>query len=226
MLHCVLANDHHGALIKDAVLARNITLVIDPDTSTPSPHHVNIMDSAGQRVSILLENGSSDPVVDVDRLAPLIAEADIIFASITASTRPVLELLDQSSALVQVDLHDWDGENPYHAPFAAVGDIIQVSDEGLSNPVQTCEQLLKSGAREVVVTKGARGACVFAGDTMTEIAPEPVEAVDTNGAGDAFGVAYTLARHRGLSIAEAGAQAAHIAALVVASADIVPTELS
>ena len=137
MLHCVLANDHHGALIKDAVRARNITLVIDPDKSAPSPHHVNIMDSAGQRVSILLENGSSDPVIDVDRLAPLIAEADIIFASITASTRPVLDLLNRSNTLVQVDLHDWDGENPYHGPFAAVGDIIQVSDEGLSNPAQT-----------------------------------------------------------------------------------------
>lgn len=48
------------------------------------------------------------------------------------------------------------------------------------------EHLLASGARTVVVTLGAKGAVLHTVDGITEIAPFPVDAIDTTAAGDTF----------------------------------------
>ncbi|MEE3918040.1 hypothetical protein V2I01_03455 [Micromonospora sp. BRA006-A] len=42
-------------------------------------------------------------------------------------TLPVL----RAAASVSTDLHDWDGENDYHRPFARIADLVFVSDTRL-----------------------------------------------------------------------------------------------
>lgn len=63
---------------------------------------------------------------------------------------------------------------------------------------------LKKIAKTFVVTLGARGAFIFDGAKDIHVVTMPVEAVDTNGAGDLFAGAFLYAINNGLSYAEAG----------------------
>ncbi len=74
---------------------------------------------------------------------------------------------------------------------------------------------LKQIARTFAITLGAKGALVFDGSDLIEIAPRSVKAVDTNGAGDMFAGAFLYAITSGKSFAEAGRLASVSAAEVV-----------
>ena len=78
----------------------------------------------------------------------------------------------------------------------------------------TCESDLRAlGVPEVIVTLGSRGAFVVADGTSARIGAEPVgEAVDPTGAGDAFGVAYAVARDRGIAPLDAAREATRLVA--------------
>ncbi len=66
----------------------------------------------------------------------------------------------------------------------------------------------------VVVTLGARGSLAYDGERFTMGAAEPVEVVDTLGAGDAFIAAFLYGRERGDSLGEALARGHRWAARV------------
>ena len=74
---------------------------------------------------------------------------------------------------------------------------------------------LKNIAGSFAVTLGARGALVYDGDQLIEIPPCPVEAVDTNGAGDMFAGAFLYALGAGHDHGEAGRFASLAAARIV-----------
>lgn len=67
------------------------------------------------------------------------------------------------------------------------------------------------GVPEVIVTLGSRGSFVVAQGASERIRAEPLgEAVDPTGAGDAFGVAYAVARDRGLAPLDAAREATRV----------------
>jgi sugar/nucleoside kinase (ribokinase family) len=74
---------------------------------------------------------------------------------------------------------------------------------------------LKSYAGALVITRGARGARLWDGTEMIDIAPFPVKAVDTNGAGDMFAGAFLYALSQDHDFATAGKLASAAAARVV-----------
>lgn len=74
---------------------------------------------------------------------------------------------------------------------------------------------LKRIAGAVVVTLGADGALIFDGYTMHEIDPCPVQAIDTNGAGDMFAGAFLYGITHNMSYKEAGELASLAASKVV-----------
>lgn len=74
---------------------------------------------------------------------------------------------------------------------------------------------LSALARVVVVTRGAKGALVFDGKRTIDIAPVPVKAVDTNGAGDMFAGAFLYGIASGRDHASAGRLASHASAATV-----------
>lgn len=74
---------------------------------------------------------------------------------------------------------------------------------------------LKQVAKTFAITMGAKGALVFDGSELIEVAPRQVKAVDTNGAGDMFAGAFLYAITSGKSFAEAGRLASVSAAEVV-----------
>ncbi|MCB1688929.1 MAG: adenosine kinase [Halioglobus sp.] len=76
---------------------------------------------------------------------------------------------------------------------------------------------LKTTADSFVITRGSKGALAFDGQTLSEIPPHKVMAVDTNGAGDMFAGAFLYAITRGEDFPTAGRFASLAAGKVVAS---------
>lgn len=74
---------------------------------------------------------------------------------------------------------------------------------------------LKRIAGAVVVTLGAQGALIFDGYAMHEIDPCPVQAIDTNGAGDMFAGAFLYGITHNMSYAQAGELASLAASKVI-----------
>ena len=74
---------------------------------------------------------------------------------------------------------------------------------------------LKQVAKQFVITRGAEGAILFDGESLTEIGAHKVKAVDTNGAGDMFAGAFLYGICNELSFENAGRLASRAAAEVV-----------
>jgi len=77
-----------------------------------------------------------------------------------------------------------------------------------------CNQISKL-ARVVCLTRSAKGCIVLEGGARTAVAAEPVNAIDTNGAGDMFAGAFLYAVTRGHSHAQAAWLANQAAGRVV-----------
>lgn len=92
-------------------------------------------------------------------------------------------------------------------------------DEALSwaetDQLDSAIETIKQVAKTFAITLGADGAIVFDGNTLHKIAPHKVQAVDTNGAGDAFAGAFLYGISNGLNYAEAGRLASLTSATIV-----------
>jgi sugar/nucleoside kinase (ribokinase family) len=75
---------------------------------------------------------------------------------------------------------------------------------------------LKQIANTFAITLGAEGALAYDGTTLHAIAPFPVKAVDTNGAGDMFAGAFLYGITQGYDFPTAGKLASLASAMVVA----------
>jgi fructokinase len=79
------------------------------------------------------------------------------------------------------------------AAALARSDVVKVSDEDLGfldpdrSPLDAATQLLDRGPTVVLLTRGGDGVTVLGRAGRRDVAVEPVEVVDTIGAGDAFG---------------------------------------
>jgi sugar/nucleoside kinase (ribokinase family) len=195
--HALVGDDEPGHQVRRVLEEAGVSLTAWPDPAG-TERHLNLMDPAGDRVSIFLDHATSDPEVSPEELAAFCAHADLVFVSLTHYAGRVLPLLAAEGRPVWVDLHDWDGEpDGFRDPFIEHGSHVFVSDVRLADPLATATRLLE-GKELVVVTHGSRGATAFFPDREPLFVP-PYDAgpvVDTNGAGDAFcvGVAYALAR--------------------------------
>ncbi len=223
VLHCALGIDHYAENIAEACRARGIALIIDPQNA-PTPHHLNIMDTAGGRYSLFLSNGADDPEIDCDRLLPIISAARTIFLSLALSSLKALPLLQETTADIWLDLHDYDGQNPWYDDFIAHGDVIQLSDVALEQPEAVVSRLLTGRARMVVLTKAEKGAEIYTEGENLTIPPCPARFCDSNGAGDAFSVGLWHGLQTGMPLRDAGAFAAATAACAVESLALFPAQ--
>ncbi|MDA8438392.1 MAG: PfkB family carbohydrate kinase [Propionibacterium sp.] len=159
-------------------------------------------------------------------------------ASDVRPTREALALLG-SAAVVLID-----GHHPALAEAALAGDAVVVLDAGSPkphaeawlprvdvlaasadyadglglSPGEVIDHGLRAGCRAVVVTQGAGDALWADEHGRGRLAPPPVEAVDTNGAGDAFHGALVARLVRGDGLRDAVARAVEVASLRVSVA--------
>ena len=75
--------------------------------------------------------------------------------------------------------------------------------------------VLKKYAKTFAMTRGRQGAIVFDGNELFDIAPNPVNAIDTLGAGDMFAGAFLYALNQGMNYQQAGNLASMASAQLV-----------
>ena len=88
---------------------------------------------------------------------------------------------------------------------------------GQTDELEVAIDRMKQVADTFVITRGARGALTFDGETLAEIPPHQVQAVDSNGAGDMFAGAFLYAISRGEDFSTAGRFASLAAGKIVAN---------
>ncbi|MEH6582617.1 MAG: adenosine kinase [Halioglobus sp.] len=88
---------------------------------------------------------------------------------------------------------------------------------GETDDLDVAIERLKLVARGFALTLGAEGAIVFDGETLTQIPPHKVHALDSNGAGDMFAGAFLYAITRGEDFPTAGRFASLAAGQIVAN---------
>ncbi|WKE73235.1 adenosine kinase [Streptomyces sp. WP-1] len=187
--------DPEGDLVRALHRDRGIPL-----TDVPSPagtkRAVNLVGPDGRRLSLYDDTRAqeSDRLPE-DTLRALAASSRHAHVVITHPCSYALPVLREAGLTVSTDLHNWDGANPYHEPFALAADLVFLSTTALADPEHTMRDIAARGrARIVVATAGADGAHLLADGELTHVPavapPEPV--VDSNGAGDAFAAAFLL----------------------------------
>ncbi|WP_042421530.1 PfkB family carbohydrate kinase [Streptacidiphilus anmyonensis] len=218
----LLGDDVEGGLVRALHAEHGIPLTAIPQPAG-TKRAVNLVDPLGRRLSLYDDTRSAPD----DRLPePLVRELAAVsrhaHVSITHPCASALPALRESGVTLSTDLHDWDGVNPYHEPFAHAGDVVFLSAARLADPEAVLRRIAERGRASVVVaTAGADGAHLLADDVLHHVpaAAPPAPVVDSNGAGDAFAAGFLHAWLAG----ESPLRAAHHGAVAGAHACTVPS---
>ncbi|MFF9867106.1 adenosine kinase [Streptomyces sp. NPDC013953] len=189
----MIGDDPEGDLVRALHRDRGI-----PFTEVRQPggtkRAVNLVGPDGRRLSLYDDTraGASDRLPEdvVRDLARASRHAHVVITHPCAHALPALR---EAGATISTDLHNWDGVNPYHEPFAHEADLVFVSTTALADPERTMRAIVERGkARAVVATAGSEGAYLLADGELTHIpaAAPPAPVVDSNGAGDAFAAGF------------------------------------
>lgn len=195
-----LGEDPEGDLVRALHREHGIAL-----TAVPQPagtkRAVNLVGPDGRRLSLYDTSrghaGDRLPEETVRALADASRHAHV---SITQPCAHALPLLREAGVTLSTDLHNWDGENPYHESFAHAADVVFLSTAALDDPERTMRRIAEKGRAEVVVaTAGAEGAYLLTDGELSHVPPvrPPAPVVDSNGAGDAFAAAFLYGRLTG-----------------------------
>ena len=222
-LWALIGDDEAGERIRVELARRGIAFIGETDL-LGTARHLNLMDDAGDRISIFVNAGSQTLDFDPSVMLPAIQSADLVSLTIHDHCRAFIPVVAAAGKDLWVDIHDYDGENPHHAEFVQATDYLLMSSAAMGDWRGFLEAQIADGMKAAVCTHGADGASgITASDGWIDVPAEPVNVVtDTNGAGDAFfsGFAPTWLEAGDLESAmEAGARQA---ALAVQSLDLAP----
>ena len=194
---------------------------LDPEGTM---RHVNLMDAAGGRISIFALAGSQELQVDINPIRRVAAGADVVSVTIMNYCRQFLPMLQGMGKDIWIDIHDYDGVNPYHAEFIKAATHLFMSSQNHPDWRGFLEERITEGSSVAVATHGADGASGLTADVgWVEVGADPVEEiVDTNGAGDGFFAGFAVAWSIGAGLAAALKAGAAQGARAVTSRDLAP----
>jgi sugar/nucleoside kinase (ribokinase family) len=196
-----VGTDPEGDLILAALERARGAEILGRRVAGPSEQHLNLMTDAGERLSIYLATTAASTGPDAAALAR-VAAAEHVVLDLSAVGLGLLPAAVASGATLWTDLHDYDGVAEFHRPFADACSYVFLNDDGTEDHRALMTSLLERGASTVVCTLGARGAVARTAEGWFECPAEPVDVVDTNGAGDAFFAGFFAAHVSGAGTAE------------------------
>ena len=160
--------------------------------SAGTERHVNLLDEDGGRISIFIHRASATVACDRALLRARLEAADVVVLNIGAYCQAWIDDVGAAGKPVWVDLHDYDGRNPYYEPFIEVATHIQFSAEATANPQSLMSRFIAQGKAVALCTDGKRGASLMTADgvRLERAAVPGLHVVDSDGAGDAFFVGY------------------------------------
>ena len=182
----MLGDDPEGDLVRALHREHGIAL-----TALPQPagtkRAVNLVGPDGRRLSLYdTSRAHTDDRFPEDTLRTLAGAAVTRTCRSPTPAPTPCPSCARPACTLSTDLHNWDGENPYHEPFAYAADVVFLSAAALTDPERTMRRIAERGRAEVVVaTAGAEGAHLLADGEVTHVptvAP-PAPVVDSNGAG-------------------------------------------
>jgi ribokinase len=169
-----------------------------------------IMVDADGHNSIVIVTGANDLITadELDRARPAIAAAGVVVCQLELPIETSLRGLRIARAEgVRTVLNPAPAKADVPAELWELADVLCPNEgeaallSGQTDPTAAARELLGRGAGSVVITLGENGCLVAEADHVQHIAGEPVEAVDTTGAGDSFvgALSYFLAAGRPLA---------------------------
>ena len=219
----LLGDDDPGDRVRTYLADHGVDLISELDPRG-TMRHVNLMDDVGERISIFAHYGSNELTIDVDAVRPAARSADVVAVTIMDHCRQFLPILDALGKPIWVDIHDYDGINPYHGDFIAAADFLFMSSHAHPRWRAFLEDRIGAGATAAVATHGADGASgITAADGWVDVAAIPVDRiVDTNGAGDAFFAGFATAWMVAANLNDALTAGAEQAARAIMSPGLAP----
>jgi acarbose 7IV-phosphotransferase len=186
-LHAGIGDDEPGRRVTAGLTSTGVDLRATVDQGGTA-QHVNLMDAAGGRISIMLANGSPDLAFDEAAVSRSMRESDLVVVDLAPWTPRALSLALAADRPIWTDLHDYDGSRDWHLPFIDAAEVVFVSHDRLPEPVAFLESLIERGKKLAVCTLASAGAIALDADGRRYDVPAvpDVAIVDANGAGDAF----------------------------------------
>jgi ribokinase len=236
----VIGDDQRGQDFLDLMSTEGIDVAhCRISAGRPTGVGLIIKDAAAHNV-IVVDPAANDLLgrQDLDAAGEALSRADVVVAQLESPVATVMDGLTRAHAAgVRTVL------NP--APAVAVEtltahgrlDVIDVLTPnetearvllGLPADDQTpiidlARRLQALGPRAVVITQGEEGADLVTAAQQTHVAALPVKAIDSNGAGDSFTAALSVALAEGQSLEEAARFAAATAGLCCEHWETVPS---
>lgn len=187
VLYSVLGDDAFGKHIIQHLETEKVDFFYDFDPKG-TERHVNLMNSAGERISIFVTQSSGQPEIAFEKIERAADLADIIVLNIVAYCKSIIPFLPIKQKPIWTDLHDYSDGNAYHEPFIEAADYIFLSSDNLPDHRKTMKELISRGKELVVCTHGRNGSTALtkSGKWIEERAITEYELVDSNGAGDNY----------------------------------------
>lgn len=226
VLHCYLGEDEEGRQIRERLSRENLILCADLDPAG-TERHTNVMDREGGRQSFYTHYATFEPAFDPTKVEPLVAACDAVVLNIMNYCRRVIPLARQHGKPLWIDIHDWDGRNPYHQGFIDAADWLFLSSEALEDWRGFMERQIQAGKKAVVCTHGRHGSTLLeAGGRFVDLpALGTYQRVDTNGAGDSFLVGFLFGYWGGHGLEDCQRYATVCAGLTVSSPEVIHPDL-
>ncbi|MBK6964296.1 MAG: carbohydrate kinase family protein [Bacteroidales bacterium] len=186
-LHAMIGNDDFGRKAIEMLKHPNIGFKHDLSTEG-TERHTNLMNAAGERISVFTQNIPENPEIDYQQFGPMIGDADFVVVNLSGYTKKILPMVKERGKPVWTDLHDYDGQNTWHSDFVKYSDFILMSSDNMPDYRPFMMRMIDEGKEMVVVTHGKKGSTGLDrhGNWFEVEAIRGVELVDSNGAGDAY----------------------------------------
>jgi sugar/nucleoside kinase (ribokinase family) len=184
-LHTLLGDDPAGRLVRSYFEREGLQLITEIDPQG-TERHINLMDAAGDRMSIYVNYATFEPLIDHKQLTALINASDVVALNIINYCRYLIPLINNAQKPLWIDIHDYDGQATYHQAFVDAADVLFLSSDRMPDYRAFMQRMLTEGKQIVVCTHGKRGATALSPLGWVTIPALTAEVVDTNGAGDSF----------------------------------------